>query len=115
MLTRRHLLATGLALTAVFPITVAAAIQAYTPGLAVPRRSTLIAQNGDKELSRIIAGTRAAEIRQLMDRALAGSAWAKHLALHPRHFADAGPYCISGLERARPDQRFALPASRPNR
>ena len=81
MLTRRHLLATGLALTAVFPIPVAAAIQAYTPGLAVPRRSTLIAQNGDKELSRIIAG----------------------------------PYCISGLERARPDQRFALPASRPSK
>lgn len=134
MLTRRHLLATGLAL-AVFPTTVAAEIQAYTPGLAeqamregklivlifgadwcstcrrqerivndlraasprydaeltiirvdwdaygtgelsralaVPRRSTLIALNGDKELARIIAGTREAEIRQLMDRALAG-------------------------------------------
>lgn len=40
--------------------------------LAVTRRSTLIALNGDKELSRIIAGTREAEIRQLFDRALAG-------------------------------------------
>lgn len=134
MLTRRHLLATGLSL-ALFPTTLAAGIQAYTPGLAeqamregkrivlifgadwcstcrrqeriindlrassprydaeltiirvdwdaygtgelsralaVPRRSTLIALNGDKELSRIIAGTREAEIRQLFDRALAG-------------------------------------------
>lgn len=134
MLTRRHLLATGLSL-ALFPTTLAAAFQAYTPGLAeqamregkrivlifgadwcstcrrqeriindlrassprydakltiirvdwdaygtgelsralaVPRRSTLIALNGDKELSRIIAGTHEAEIRQLFDRALAG-------------------------------------------
>lgn len=134
MLTRRHLLAIGLAL-AVFPTTVAAEIKAYTPGLAeqamregkrivlifgadwcstcrrqeriiddlraasprydaeltiirvdwdtygtgelsralaIPRRSTLIALNGNKELARIIAGTREAEIRQLMDRALAG-------------------------------------------
>jgi thioredoxin 1 len=40
--------------------------------LAVPRRSTLIALNGDRELARIVAGTREAEIRALFDRALAG-------------------------------------------
>lgn len=40
--------------------------------LAVPRRSTLIALNGQTELSRIVAGTREAEIKALLDRALAG-------------------------------------------
>jgi hypothetical protein len=32
----------------------------------------LIALNGDRELARIVAGTREAEIRALFDRALAG-------------------------------------------
>lgn len=40
--------------------------------LAVPRRSTLIALHGQTELARIVAGTREADIRALMDRALAG-------------------------------------------
>jgi thioredoxin 1 len=40
--------------------------------LAVPRRSTLIALRGQTELARIVAGTAEAEIRALMDRALAG-------------------------------------------
>lgn len=38
--------------------------------LAVPRRSTLIALKGESELARIVAGTREAEIKALMDRAL---------------------------------------------
>jgi thioredoxin 1 len=38
--------------------------------LAVPRRSTLIAFNGETELARIVAGTNQAEIKALMDRAL---------------------------------------------
>lgn len=41
-------------------------------GLAVPRRSTLIALKGQTELARIVAGTGAAEIKALMDRALTG-------------------------------------------
>ena len=40
--------------------------------LAVPRRSTLIAFKGEVELARIVAGTREAEIKALMDRALNG-------------------------------------------
>lgn len=40
--------------------------------LAVPRRSTLIALKGQSELARIVAGTREADIKALMDRALAG-------------------------------------------
>lgn len=134
MLTRRHLILTGLALTA-FPTAGFAEIRAYTPGMAeqamrdgkrivlifgadwcstcrrqeriiadlrassprydaeltmirvdwdaygtgelsraltVPRRSTLIALNGETELARIVAGTREAEIKALMDRALEG-------------------------------------------
>lgn len=38
--------------------------------LSVPRRSTLIALHGQQELARIVAGTREAEIKALMDRAL---------------------------------------------
>ncbi|MDT8853630.1 thioredoxin family protein [Paracoccaceae bacterium Fryx2] len=134
MLTRRFLLATGLAL-AVIPSAGFARIRAYTPGLAeqamregkrivlifgadwcstcrrqeriindlraavprydaeltlirvdwdahgtgdlsralaVPRRSTLIAFHGETELARIVAGTREADIKALMDRALRG-------------------------------------------
>jgi hypothetical protein len=41
-------------------------------GLAVPRRSTLIALRGETELARIVAGTGVAEIRALMDTALTG-------------------------------------------
>ena len=132
MLSRRKLLLTGLALTAL-PSTAFAQVRAYTPGLAetamrdgarivlifgadwcstcrrqeriidalrassprydaeltmirvdwdaygtgelsraltVPRRSTLIALKGGTELARIVAGTREAEIKALMDRAL---------------------------------------------
>jgi len=132
MLTRRHLLATGLALAA-FPTTGFAEVSAYVPGLAeqamrdgkrivlifgadwcstcrrqeriitdlraasprydaeltlirvdwdvhgtgelsralaVPRRSTLIAFKGETELTRIVAGTGAKEIKALMDQAL---------------------------------------------
>lgn len=39
----------------------------------VPRRSTLIALKGDKELGRIVAGTSEADIKALMDRALAAA------------------------------------------
>ena len=39
----------------------------------VPRRSTLIALKGDKELGRIVAGTSKAEIKALLDRALAAA------------------------------------------
>jgi len=135
MLTRRRLLATGLALTLI-PTAGAAEIRHYTPGmaetamaegrkivlifgadwcstcrrqeriindlraaqpridaelvlirvdwdehgrgelsraLAVPRRSTLIAFNGERELDRIVAGTREGDIRALFERALAGA------------------------------------------
>jgi len=41
-------------------------------GLAVPRRSTLIALRGEVELDRIVAGTGEAAIRALFARALAG-------------------------------------------
>jgi thioredoxin 1 len=41
-------------------------------GFSVPRRSTLIALNGERELARIVAGTRESDIRTLFDRALAG-------------------------------------------
>lgn len=36
----------------------------------IPRRSTLIVLHGNQELGRIVAGTREAEIKALMDRAL---------------------------------------------
>jgi len=39
----------------------------------IPRRSTLIALKGDKELGRIVAGTAQGQIKALMDRALAAA------------------------------------------
>ena len=39
----------------------------------IPRRSTLIALKGNKELGRIVAGTSEADIKKLMDRALAAA------------------------------------------
>jgi thiol-disulfide isomerase/thioredoxin len=44
---------------------------AFAKSLKVPRRSTLIALKGDLEIGRIIAGTGEAEIKALMDAALA--------------------------------------------
>ncbi|CAN0598520.1 unnamed protein product, partial [Ectocarpus sp. 12 AP-2014] len=41
--------------------------------LNIPRRSTLVALKGDKELGRIVAGTKSADIQALMDTALAAS------------------------------------------
>ena len=41
--------------------------------LNIPRRSTLVALKGDQELGRIVAGTAEAEIRALMDAALAAA------------------------------------------
>lgn len=38
--------------------------------LNIPRRSTLVVLRGDKELGRIVAGTRTEEIKALMDTAL---------------------------------------------
>lgn len=38
--------------------------------LNIPRRSTLVVLKGDKELGRIVAGTRKADIKALMDTAL---------------------------------------------
>ncbi|MFN4058149.1 MAG: thioredoxin family protein [Roseinatronobacter sp.] len=43
---------------------------ALSRSLNVPRRSTLIALKGETELARIVAGTREAEIKALLDRAL---------------------------------------------
>ncbi len=42
--------------------------------LNIPRRSTLVVLKGDKELGRIVAGTGRAEIKALMDTALAAAA-----------------------------------------
>jgi len=42
--------------------------------LNIPRRSTLVVLQGDAELGRIVAGTGKAEIKALMDTALAASA-----------------------------------------
>ncbi|MEP3347091.1 MAG: thioredoxin family protein [Litoreibacter sp.] len=39
----------------------------------IPRRSTLIALKGNKELGRIVAGTSTSSIKKLMDKALAAS------------------------------------------
>ena len=39
-------------------------------GLKIPRRSTLVVLSGDKELGRIVAGTRESDIKGLMDKAL---------------------------------------------
>ncbi|KMW60422.1 hypothetical protein AIOL_000577 [Candidatus Rhodobacter oscarellae] len=44
-----------------------------TVGLNIPRRSTLVALKGDKELGRIVAGTSTAQIQGLMDAALSAS------------------------------------------
>lgn len=41
--------------------------------LNIPRRSTLVVLKGDKELGRIVAGTRKADIKALMDTALAAA------------------------------------------
>ena len=41
--------------------------------LQIPRRSTLVVLKGDQELGRIVAGTREADIQQLMDTALAAA------------------------------------------
>lgn len=43
---------------------------AFTKGLKIPRRSTLVVLKGDAELGRIVAGTGEAEIKALMDVAL---------------------------------------------
>jgi len=42
--------------------------------LNIPRRSTLVVLKGKQELGRIVAGTREADIRKLMDTALAAAA-----------------------------------------
>lgn len=41
--------------------------------LNIPRRSTLVVLRGEAELGRIVAGTAKAEIKALMDMALAGA------------------------------------------
>ncbi len=41
--------------------------------LNIPRRSTLVVLKGDKELGRIVAGTRTEDIKALMDTALAAA------------------------------------------
>ena len=41
--------------------------------LAIPRRSTLVALNGNAKIGRIVAGTGEAEIRALFDAALAAA------------------------------------------
>jgi thiol-disulfide isomerase/thioredoxin len=46
---------------------------ALTTSLGIPRRSTLVVLKGDQELGRIVAGTREAEIKALMDTALAAT------------------------------------------
>ena len=43
---------------------------ALSQRLNIPRRSTLVVLKGDQELGRIVAGTRKADIKALMDRAL---------------------------------------------
>ncbi len=42
--------------------------------LNIPRRSTLVVLKGDKELGRIVAGTRKSEIKTLLDTALQAAA-----------------------------------------
>ena len=44
-----------------------------TRRLNIPRRSTLVVLKGDQELGRIVAGTGKAEIKDLMDTALAAA------------------------------------------
>lgn len=46
---------------------------ALTKRLNIPRRSTLVVLKGDRELGRIVAGTGRAEIKALMDTALAAA------------------------------------------
>lgn len=41
--------------------------------LRIPRRSTLVALNGEEEIGRIVAGTAEADIKGLMDAALAAA------------------------------------------
>jgi len=41
--------------------------------LAIPRRSTLVVMHGRKEIGRIVAGTREADIKGLLDKALAAA------------------------------------------
>lgn len=41
--------------------------------LRIPRRSTLVVLKGDEELGRIVAGTSRAQIKELMDTALAAA------------------------------------------
>ncbi|ALI56393.1 thioredoxin family protein [Celeribacter marinus] len=43
---------------------------AFTKGLNIPRRSTLVVLKGDQELGRIVAQTKTDEIKALMDTAL---------------------------------------------
>ncbi|GAA3870830.1 thioredoxin family protein [Celeribacter arenosi] len=45
----------------------------FTKGHKIPRRSTLVVLKGDVELGRIVAGTGEAEIKALMDTALAAA------------------------------------------
>jgi len=47
--------------------------EALAQDLAIPRRSTLVALKGDQEIGRIVAGTREAEIKALLDAALAAA------------------------------------------
>lgn len=44
-----------------------------TQRLAIPRRSTLVVLKGDQELGRIVAGTGRAQIKALLDTALAAA------------------------------------------
>ncbi len=46
---------------------------ALSKALNIPRRSTLVALNGRQEIGRIVAGTSKAEIKALLDTALAAS------------------------------------------
>lgn len=41
--------------------------------MKIPRRSTLVVMKGDQELGRIVAGTRKAQIQELMDTALSAA------------------------------------------
>jgi thiol:disulfide interchange protein len=47
--------------------------EALTRRLNIPRRSTLVVLKADRELGRIVAGTAKAEIKALMDTALAAA------------------------------------------
>lgn len=45
----------------------------FTQGLKIPRRSTLVVLKGDGELGRLVADTREANIKKLLDTALAAA------------------------------------------